>query len=85
MARARTATKSLRSAEHRALCRLLVAERQKTGLTQMDVAARLGKPQSYVAKYEGGERRLDVIEFLQVACVLGKDPASLIRGLSRKR
>jgi hypothetical protein len=39
------------------------------------VAERLGKPPSYVAKYEGGERRLDVLEFLDVAAAIGFDPS----------
>ncbi|MGN6159137.1 MAG: helix-turn-helix domain-containing protein, partial [Devosia sp.] len=54
---------------------------KKAGLTQQDVANQLGRPQSFVAKYEGGERRLDVVEFLQVAAVLGADPARIVRAL----
>jgi transcriptional regulator with XRE-family HTH domain len=61
---------------------LLIAARKKAGLTQQDVADRLGRPQSFVAKYEGGERRLDVVEFLQVAAALGADPARMVRVLS---
>jgi transcriptional regulator with XRE-family HTH domain len=48
-------------------------------LTQTVVAERLGKPPSYVAKYEGGERRLDVMEFLDVAAAIGFDPSSFLR------
>ena len=83
MARARKGTKTLRSPEHRALCALLVAARRKQGLKQADVAARLGKPQSYVAKYEGGERRLDIVEFLRVSEAIGFDPARFVRDLSK--
>lgn len=53
---------------------LLVAERERAGLTQVDVAGRLGKPQSYVSKYERGERRLDLVEFLDISEALGTDP-----------
>lgn len=63
--------------------RLLVQVRKKAGLTQVAVAARLGRPQSYVSKYESGERRLDVVEFLEVAVALRADPAALIKRLSR--
>lgn len=84
MARASKPEKPLRSAEHRALRSLLTAARRKAGLTQTDVAERLGKPQSFVAKYEGGERRLDVIEFLAVAQALGADPRVILRGLLKK-
>ena len=38
-------------------------------------------PQSFVAKYEGGERRLDVIEFIAIAQALGADPFKLLREL----
>ena len=48
-------------------------------LRQQDVAARLDWPQSYVAKYESGERRLDVVEFIAVAEAIGFDPADFIR------
>lgn len=63
---------------------LLVAARRKAELTQVDVAKRLGKPQSFVAKYEGGERRLDVIEFLAVTKALGADARAIIRDLLKK-
>ena len=50
-------------------------------LTQEHLAARLDRPQSFVAKYEGGERRLDVVEFMEVAEAIGFDPAEFIRRL----
>lgn len=71
--------KSIHSREHEALCELLLHMRLKAGLTQHDVAKRLKRPQSFVAKYEGGERRLDVVEFVDVAAVLGSDPVRLLR------
>jgi hypothetical protein len=45
------------------------------------VADRLGRPQSFVAKYEGGERRLDVIEFLEVARAVDSDPLEMVGAL----
>lgn len=83
MARARKTAKTLRSPGHRALCALLVKARTQAGLTQTDVANRLGKPQSYVAKYEGGERRLDILEFLAVCQAVDTDPVRVIRALAR--
>lgn len=47
-------------------------------MTQAQLAARLDRPQSFVAKYEGGERRLDVIEFMEVAEAIGFDPAEFL-------
>jgi len=65
------------------LCALMVRKRREAALTQTELAKRLGKPQSYVAKYEGGERRLDVVEFLAVCRALDVDPAILVRELAR--
>ena len=76
--------KSLRSADHRHLLALLVAAREKAGVTQQQLAERLGKPQSFVAKYEGGERRIDVIEFLHIARALGFDASRAIRTIEKK-
>jgi transcriptional regulator with XRE-family HTH domain len=59
--------KSIHSPQHQKLRELLTAARKKAGLTQAEVAERLARPQSFVAKYEGGERRLDVMEFMLVA------------------
>ncbi len=47
-------------------------------MTQSQLAERLGKPQSFIAKYEGGERRLDVIEFVDVVKAMGGSPTDLI-------
>lgn len=52
---------------------MLVQARKTSGLTQVQTAMSLGKPQSYVSKYENGERRLDFPEFIKVADVLGID------------
>lgn len=59
---------------------LLKDARKSAGLTQTQLAERLGSRQQFVSKYECGERRLDVIEFLDIASVLGLD-ARLILGI----
>ena len=71
--------KSLKSAEYQRLVGLLVAARHRAGIRQQALAKKLGKPQSFVAKFEGGERRLDVIEFITIAKALGADPVKLFR------
>ncbi|WP_072389330.1 helix-turn-helix transcriptional regulator [Hyphomicrobium sp. CS1BSMeth3] len=81
---------TLRSSRHRALMRRLIELRKSRGLTQTEVARRLSKPQSFVAKIETGERRLDVIEFIDIAHALDIEPVDLIaelaaRPLARKR
>jgi len=62
----------------RALAELIQA-RKKARVTQADLARSLGRPQSFVAKYEGRERRLDVAEYLSIARELGADPYKLLR------
>lgn len=73
--------KPLRTDDHARLRALLREARTRAGLTQTQVAERLGTPQSFVAKYEGGERRLDVIEFIAVTRALGGDPVQLLQAL----
>ncbi|MDE1962913.1 MAG: helix-turn-helix transcriptional regulator [Xanthomonadaceae bacterium] len=53
------------------MARLLRDIRTRAELTQTEVAAALGKPQSYVSKYESGERRLDLVELAELCPVLG--------------
>lgn len=59
----------------------LLNARETRKLTQAEVASRLDKPQSFVSKYETGERRLDVIEFLAVCKALEIRPADVLKAL----
>lgn len=72
---------TLRSPRQIKLRKLLRDLREKAGLTQADVAARLDKPQSFVAKYEGGERRLSALEFIDIVRALGVEPIAAMRQL----
>ena len=49
------------------------------GADKQALAKKLGRPQSFIAKYEGGERRIDVVEFIAIARALGADPVKLFR------
>ena len=60
---------------------MLKAEREKAKLSQALVADKLGVNQTYVSKYEKGERRLDLIEFLEIAEAVGFDPLDFIKRL----
>ncbi len=60
---------------------MLRDERRKRGVTQSQLAERLGRPQSYVAKIEKGERRLDLIEFLGVAKALRVGSSRFVKRL----
>jgi transcriptional regulator with XRE-family HTH domain len=71
-------------ASRRKLTALLRDARQAAGLRQADVAARLDQPQSYVSKYESGERRLDVIELQAILDVLGVSLVDFSRRLEEE-
>jgi len=71
-------TKSIFSKQYDLLRELLITARQRNRLTQAQVAAKLNKPQSFVSKYERGERRLDVVEFLNITRALDVDPSFMI-------
>jgi len=71
-------SRSVFTKKYERLCSLLVESRQAINLTQHQVAMKLRRPQSFVSKYERGERRLDVVEFLEVAEALKVHPSRLI-------
>lgn len=70
--------KSINTKRQERLSALLRAARKKAGLSQIQLAKKLGVYKTYVSKYEKGERRLDVVEFLAVAKALKLDPSELL-------
>ena len=70
--------------EHRIVGECLAAVRSRARVTQRELAARLGKPQSFVSAYENGQRRLDVLEFLRVVEVLDADPLTVLAVIIKK-
>jgi len=74
-------TKSVFSSAYRELRRTLIAARRRTGLTQAELAARLDRPQSYVSKYERGERRIDLVEFLEILTATKADAGAVVARL----
>jgi transcriptional regulator with XRE-family HTH domain len=73
--------KSLRSDAQILFRGLMIDARRAAGLTQVQLAETLGRPQSFVAKYETGERRIDVVEFVAILQALGTDPHPLLARL----
>lgn len=71
-------TKSVFTEKYDRFRLLLVEARKDAGLTQDELAIKLTRPQSYVSKYERGERRLDLVEFLETAKAIGVDPKLVI-------
>lgn len=57
----------------------LIELRKLKGLTQTTLAERLDKPQSYVAKIEGCERKLDILEFVELCQVLEVQASEMIK------
>jgi transcriptional regulator with XRE-family HTH domain len=76
--------KTRRSKRYKALIGLLVARREAAGMTQSDLAARLGKSQSFVARLETGQRRITVVEFMTLAKIFRFDPCKLILTLEKQ-
>jgi transcriptional regulator with XRE-family HTH domain len=73
--------RTLRSPRQKALIALLIEQRKKSGLTQAQLAKRLRRYQSFVATVESGQRRIDVIEFLDLADAIGFDAIDAIKKL----
>ena len=70
--------KSVHSEPYAVFLASLVETRKRRGVRQIELAQRLGKPQSFVSKYENGERRLDVVEFLEIMRALEEGADAII-------
>lgn len=78
-------TKSINSATYGRFREILRARRLALGVSQTRLADMLGQPQQFVSRYELGERRLDVAEFLDVAVCLKLDPVAVVQELEAWR
>lgn len=76
--------KSVFSGAHEHLVEVLITARRKTGLTQTELAERIGKTQRFVSLIERGQRRVDVLEFYVIAKAMGLDPLKLYGELLKK-
>jgi transcriptional regulator with XRE-family HTH domain len=73
----------LRSARHRALIAAIVEARDATGLSQREFAKKLNRTNNFVWRIEAGERKVDVLEFIEIAKAAGLDPLELLRRVLR--
>ena len=73
--------KTLRSRRHRALCAALVSARKAALLSQGELASRLKTSQTVIARIEIGERRIDVVEFIDLTKALRLDPRTILTEL----
>lgn len=76
--------KNLYTQRQKILLEMLREARQDAGLYQQDVAQALERPQSFVSKYESGERRLDILELRDVCQVLGLSLRDFVRRLEKR-
>ena len=75
--------KKIRLNQQKKLLVLLRGVRVDAGLTQSELASRLGTDQTFISKYESGERRLDVLELREVCQAIGTDFVTFIRRLDK--
>lgn len=76
--------KGLHDERYKAVIGQLVERRREMGLSQAALGAVLGQHQQFVSRYEVGERRLDIVEFIDVARKLGLDPSALTESVPAK-
>ncbi|EAR4437440.1 TPA: helix-turn-helix transcriptional regulator [Klebsiella aerogenes] len=75
---------SVYSDDYQSVISALKQARVRQNITQTAIATALGRPQSFIAKVENGERRLDVVEFIRLAQLLGMDWQSELQNIARK-
>lgn len=74
---------SVYSDDYQRVITALKAARKARGITQASLAVAFGKPQSFIAKVENGERRLDVVEFVKLARLVGMEPEAALAEIGR--
>ena len=77
--------KTIYSACHKTLIKLLKAERQRAGIRQAVLAKQMKKQQNWISRLEKGDRRVDVCQFLQLAELIGFDPITVLRQVDQAR
>ena len=76
--------KSIHSAHYAVFLKVLRTMRQRAGLTQIDLADRIGETQTFVSKCERGERRIDVVELRTFCKAFGIDLKQFVAALERE-
>ena len=76
-------TDSVFSDAYQKFRQILVEARKSSGYTQVELANLLEKPQSFVSKYESGERRIDIVEFVAICKYLKLNPEHVFRSISQ--
>lgn len=74
--------KTIFTGANKAVVDAVRSARLAAGLTQAELAGRIGRDQSHISLIEGSQRRLDLVEFHEIAMALGRDPAELFAEIS---
>jgi transcriptional regulator with XRE-family HTH domain len=77
-------SKTITSPVQKRLAAMLVELRKKAGLRQVDLAEKLGVYQSWVTHLESGQRRIDVVELIELGKIIGFDPADVVKKLDKR-
>ena len=77
-------TKSIFTDNYQFFLKSLIAIRKSANITQQELAQKLGRHQSYVSKYENAERRIDVIELIEILNALDFDPTHLVNMIKQE-
>jgi transcriptional regulator with XRE-family HTH domain len=72
------------SSEYQAITTFLTELRMEAGVSQRELARRIGRSQSHVQKIESRQRRVEIIEFCRLVQALGFDPERAFSGLVRR-
>ena len=75
--------RDLYSPQYDRLRELIIAARQRAGLTQVELGKKINRPQSYVTDFERAERRIDVIEYISLAKAIGFDALEVLLDVMR--
>jgi predicted transcriptional regulator len=76
--------KTITSPLQKKLAAMFVEQRKKAGLRQVDLAKKIGVYQSWIAHMESGQRRIDVVELIELSRAIGFVAADMVRKLSRR-
>jgi transcriptional regulator with XRE-family HTH domain len=75
--------RTIRSKRHKRLIELVLAERKHAGIRQVQLAKKLKRSQTWIARVESGERRLDVIELIELAEAIGFDAPGMVEAVQK--
>ena len=77
--------RTIRNKRHKRLIELILAARKQAGIRQVQLAKKLKRSQTWIARLESGERRLDVIELIELAEAIGFDAPSMVEAVQKGR